>query len=595
VNSRLKIQRTLFAQARAYPLRIAVAFLLGSGTIIAGLGLLASSGYLISAAALRPPILDLMVVIVAVRFFGISRAVLRYSERMLSHDITFRLLLQMRSRFFKAIDAASASRLLGYRSGSMLSTLTSDIDELQNYYIRVLTPTAVAILVSLTAFFFVKSYSPVAAWATLSLLTLNGIALPLGIRRLSRGLGIEQVRLRSELSHHWVEHVQGLSDIRLHDLQKTYLERSNDLSERISDIEQRQGAVTGLQDAMQNWILYGAAVVSLLLTAPLVLNGDLAGVMLALVVFSVMASFEATQNLGLAFQYLESSEQAVNNLQDIMSHNLVGSNQVINTLDNSCTAKIKLCYTGTVPGGLSFDAVSFSYRVNRILENVGFTVSTGEKVALVGPSGSGKSTIANLFLKFHEPEQGNIFLGGRKLSGMSAAESRSLISIVDQSTYLFHDTLRYNLTLSCEDADDEKLLEVINSAHLWTWFQGLEKGLDTILGEHGKQLSGGERQRLSIARSLLRNPGIWILDEPTANLDTLTEKAIIKTLREVTKNCTVLWITHRFVKMDYYDRIYVLESGRLSDRGKHYQLMKKRGWYSEMVRLQADMIEDMAT
>ncbi len=150
-----------------------------------------------------------MVIIVAVRFFGISRSVLRYSGRLLSHDITFRLLLHIRSRFFKAIDTAPASQLLGYRSGILLSSVTSDVDELQNYYVRVFTPLLIAVLVSLVAFVFLKAYSPAAAWVALTLLTLNGVAVPLGIRRLSRGLGSKLVRLRSDLSHHWVEHAQG--------------------------------------------------------------------------------------------------------------------------------------------------------------------------------------------------------------------------------------------------------------------------------------------------------------------------------------------------------------------------------------------------
>jgi len=148
---------------------------------------------------------------------------------------------------------------------------------------------------------------------------------------------------------------------------------------------------------------------------------------------------------------------------------------------------------------------------------------------------------------------------------------------VDQFTYLFQDTLRNNLKIARENAGDGNLLQSMQDAHLWSWFQGLEYGLDTKLGEHGKQLSGGERQRMAIARALLRNSPIWILDEPTANLDTITEKAIVKTIRQATRSRTVLWITHRLVQMDYYDRVYVLENGRISERGRHHQLMRGGG------------------
>lgn len=145
---------------------------------------------------------------------------------------------------------------------------------------------------------------------------------------------------------------------------------------------------------------------------------------------------------------------------------------------------------------------------------------------------------------------------------------------MDQFTYLFQDTLRNNLKIARENAGDGNLLQSMQDAHLWSWFQGLEYGLDTKLGEHGKQLSGGERQRMAIARALLRNSPIWILDEPTANLDTITEKAIVKTIRQATRSRTVLWITHRLVQMGYYDRVYVLENGRISERGRHHQLMR---------------------
>ncbi|TVQ69682.1 MAG: thiol reductant ABC exporter subunit CydC [Balneolaceae bacterium] len=595
MNIHLALSRFL----KRYPWRITAAVLLGAGTILAGIGLLASSGYLISAAALRPPILDLMVIIVSVRFFGISRAVLRYSERLLSHDITFRLLLQMRSRFFRALSKTSASRLLGFRSGSLLSSITSDVDELQNYYVRVFTPVIVAVLVTLTSFFFLRAFSPAAAWITLAFLLLNGVAVPVGVRRLARGLGARQRHLRSELSHLWVEHSQGILDIRLYGLQNAYIKRNKELCSEISRLERRQSAVTGLHDGLHSWILFSAAALALFVTAPLVLDGTLSGVMLALVVLSVMASFEATQNLGTAFQYLETTERAAESLLSLTGGVLsfedrdhTGRDLSDRYKDDNRPAKESGTSNAQAAASLVFDNVRFSYCENPVLDGIGFAIQSREKAALVGPSGSGKSTVVNLLLKFYDPAGGFVSVGDNKLADIPADRVRAMIAVVDQFTYLFQDTLRSNLKIARENADDGDLLQSLQDAHLWSWYQGLEKGLDTQLGEHGKQLSGGERQRMAIARALLRNSPIWILDEPTANLDTITEKAIVKTIRQVTRTRTALWITHRLVQMDYYDRIYVLENGRISERGRHHQLMRRKGWYSDMIRLQSNMLQE---
>lgn len=588
--------------------RIAGAWVLGTGTILAGIGLLASSGYLISAAALRPPILDLLVVIVSVRFFGISRAVLRYGERLLSHDITFRVLMHMRSRFFAAIQALPASRLLGYRSANLLSSVTSDIDELQNFYVRVVTPFAVAFISSVIAFLFIRLFSPSAAWATLGLLAVNGAFVPLLLRRLARGIGALQVKLRSQLYHLWIEMTQGIQDIRLYNLQNTYKERYVDLCEHIARAERRQSVLTGMQDSLLQWTMYGAVIVSLVVTIPTVLSGELEGVMLALVVFSVMAAFESTQNMGTAFQYLESTEKAADNLFSLESGEIPITQDKIDG-GRTFDSKARTADSGNLNGTLKykvdiraknrrpailFDKVDFAYGRHQVLNGIGFPLETGSKTAVVGPSGSGKSTLMNLLLRFYDPDAGQIHIAGRNSMNWQPEEIRSAISIVDQSTYLFNDTLRKNLLLAHQGADDHKLLQALEDAHLMEWYNMLPNGLDTNLGEHGKQLSGGERQRLAVCRALLKDSPVWILDEPTANLDTITEKSLVRTIRKVIKGRTVLWITHRMVQMEYFDRILVLERGSITSRGRHHVLMKKEGWYRDMMHLQSNLLADQA-
>ncbi len=601
---------------RQFKWRVTSAILLGTGTILAGVGLLASSGYLVSSAALRPPILDLMVVIVAVRFFGISRAVLRYGERLLSHDITFRVLLTFRSLFFRVISDLPASRLSGFRSGLLLSSITSDIDELQNYYIRVFTPVVVAILSSIITFIFLSRYSPAAAGITLALLAVNGGLVPIILRRLVRGLGSRQVSLRSRLYHLWIEQIQGLHEIRIFGLQNTYKKQASELSSEIAHLERSQSFVTGLQDSLHTWMMFASVTVSLVVTAPLVLGGELSGIMLALVIFTAMASFEATQNIGTAFQYLESTEKAAKNLFLLSATESTAPGQTSEaayesedendfTNWNPRTARINLISNKSEKSGILdynesnksaiilFDNVHFSYGENKVLDGIGFRVDNGSKMAIVGPTGCGKSTLIHLLLRFYDPIEGFISVKGQKVMDMQAVEIRSMISVVDQTTYLFNDTLRNNLRIASADADDHELLKAIQLAQLDRWFYGLPDGLDTFIGEHGKNVSGAERQRLAIARALLKNTGIWLLDEPTANLDTITEKALVKTIRTVTRNKTVLWITHRLVQMDYFDRILVIQQGAITGRGRHHELIRKKCWYSRMIDIQSDfLVED---
>lgn len=565
---------------KAYRWRVLAAILLGAGTVLAGVGLLASSGYLISAAALQPPILDLMVIIVSVRFFGISRAVLRYSERLLSHDITFRLLMNMRSWFFGKLVRQPAQKLTGYQSAELLSSITSDVDELQNFYVRVVAPVVVAMAVIGATTFFLYHFNPWAALAAFLLLTLNGAGVPLLTRRLAKGYGKKQVELRGKLYHRIVEGVQGIEESRLFGLQQSQLEERQKLHEQLAELDRKQSRITGLQDTLANGMQYAAVFVALLVTVPLVINGDLSGVMVAMILLAVMGSFEATQNLGTAFQYLESTEKAADKLLDLINPK------------QSAEAPAEKGDQTPIEGDIEYSGVTFGYYDQRtILRDFSMVIPEGSHTAVVGPTGSGKSTLLNLVMKFYQPASGAIRIGGRELTGIPEEALRQAISVVDQQTYLFTDTLRNNLTIAQPGATDDELRDALKMAEMEKFVQNLPHGLDTPIGEHGKSMSGGERQRLALARAILKNTSIWALDEPTANLDTLTEQALLKTIRRLTRGKTVLWITHRLVDMDQFDNIIVLKEGKPIQSGTHQELISQKGWYRDMLGLQLDYLE----
>ena len=561
---------------KPYYWRVIGAILLGAGTVLAGVGLLAASGYLISAAALQPPILDLMVVIVSVRFFGISRAVLRYSERLLSHDITFRLLMNMRSWFFEKLIQKPAATLMGYQSSDLLASITSDVDELQNYYVRVFAPTVVAAIVIAVTVFFLHNFSPPAAWATLGLLVLNGLGVPVLVRRLARGYGRRQIELRSRLYHQLVEGTQGIEEARLFGLLDEQQRQQQAITQELADLERKQSRITGLQDTLSNGMQFAAVFVALLVSVPLVFSGDLSGVMVALVLLAVMGAFEATQNLGVAFQYLESTENAAGKLIKL-------------TEQKEPQPKQKPSEGSIRSGSIGLENVTFGYDQTDVLRGFSLHIPEATHIAVVGPTGSGKSTLVNLLLRFYTPSEGTIRIAGEDISGMAPEAVRASVSVVDQNTYLFTDTLRNNLLIANPEAEDDELIHALEKAELGSFLNQLPEGLDSRIGEHGKSVSGGERQRVALARAILRNTDIWVLDEPTANLDTLTEQSLIRTVREQTRGKTVLWITHRLIDMANFDKIAVLQNGRVDQYGHHDTLVSEEGWYRNMISLQKDI------
>ncbi len=561
------------------PWRVMAAVLLGSGTILAGVGLLATSGYLISASALQPPILDLMIIFVSVRFFGISRAVLRYLERLLSHDITFRLLKQFRVTFFRVLNRLPAAYMQGFRSGSLLSSVTADVDELQNFYVRVFTPAVVALVASSFTIWFLYGFSPPAAWITLVMLVINGVGVPVIMRKLAGGLGQQQVDLRSRLHESWVEQSQGAEEIRLFGLRNKKRNQVAYLSEKIGELEIRQSKITGLQDSLANWMMYVAVFLSLIATVPLIVTGELAGVMLAMILLAIMGSFEATQNMGTAFQYHEATESAAENLFGLEGKTNHGQEEPVTTRNGS---------GNDIP--VTFSGVHFAYDGATVLNNIDFTMEKGTHTAVVGPTGCGKSTLVNLLLRFYEPHGGRILFNGRPIQDVDEAFIRSEISVVDQETYLFNDTLRNNLLMARPDANDQQIMDVLAQAALEDWFNNQPDGLDTVIGEHGRSMSGGERQRLALSRAMLKNSDIWVLDEPTANMDTITEKQLLRTIRKFTRGKTVLWITHRLVDMDHYDQILVISQGQVLQKGKHFTLAQQKGWYQTILALQQNIL-----
>jgi ATP-binding cassette, subfamily C, bacterial CydC len=555
-----------------HPWRLLAAVLAASATVLAGVGLMTSSGYLISRAAQRPPILDLLVVIVSVRFFGISRAALRYLERLIAHDLTFKLLLQLRGWFYDRLEPLAPAALSEFRSGDLLSRIVGDVERLQDVYLRVIAPVVVAIIVSVIVCASLALLDPRLAAVTLAFLTLNGIGVPLGVRRLAQGLGRQQVRLRAQLNSFLVDQLHGVQELLAYNLESESGRQMQTLNQELESIQKRHATWTGMQDALSHLSAWIGMSCILLLAIPSIAQGQLDGVLLALLALGVLSSFEAVQNLGTAFQHLEASETAAARLFQIIDRAPpIAVSPVPQALPTSTA--------------LQFQGVGFSYESRPTLHDVSFSLPPRRKLAIVGASGSGKSTLFHLLLRFQDPQQGRITLGDVDLRHLDPDAARSRFAVVTQDTHLFNTTLRNNLALARPGASEAHCIQALQDAGLGTWLRALPKGLDTPCGERGSRFSGGERRRLAMAQALLTAAPILLLDEPLAHLDGANEARLLDTIALLANRMSILMATHRLVRMEFWDEILVLHEGRVLERGTHPELVRRSGWYSRMLRL----------
>ncbi len=559
---------------------IALAALLGFATVGSSIGLMATSAYIISKAALQPSIAVLQVAVVGVRFFGISRGLFRYLERLVSHQITFRLLARLRVWFYQRLEPLAPARLMQYRSGDLLARIVSDIETLENFYVRVLAPPLVAGLTLVLMGGGLASFDDGLAATALFFLLLAGIGIPLLARRLSRKVGPQLVAARAELNAAQIDGIQGVAELLTSDGTGPYQKRLQSLSRQLAALQQRQAGITGLHSALTGLLANWATLAALLIAIPLVSRGELNGVFLAVIVLAVIAAFEAVLPLPETAQQLDANLAAARRLFDIVD------------TEPSISET-----TGESPAPQDYSLrvrdLSFRYAANDpfALQNISFYLPPGHRLAIVGPSGAGKSSLVNVLLRFWEYEEGDINLGGHDLRAYRFEDARRIISVVSQRTHLFNDTIKNNLRLARPNASDDAIVQAARQAQMHTFVQSLPQGYDTWIGEQGLRLSGGERQRLAIARALLQNAPILILDEPTANLDSLVEREIMRTLHILMAGRTTLLITHRLVGLETADEILVLQDGRIMERGREAELLAANGLYRQMRQLQRNELD----
>ena len=539
---------------------VAFGVLLSFLTIGSSVGLMAMSAYLISKAALVTDISDIALAITAVRLFAILRAVFRYLERYYTHTATFRILTQLRVWLFSALEPLAPARLMAYRSGDLLTRIVGDIETLENFYVRVIIPPIAAVFVTIFACLILGAFDKSLAVALLIFLALTGVVLPLISRWLSQRPATTLIATRADLNALLVDEIQGLPDLLAFDQAQHHAARVLSLSSLLNRTQEQLALLRGVSNGLAALFTSLAGLTVLMLAIPLVSGGQIEGVYLALLPLTAIASFEAVQPLSLALQQLEASQAAGRRLFE-----LIDTPPAVSEPKHAERNEVESKRAATDNYTISFNNVRFRYNVNDpwALDDVSFSVPSGKRVAIMGPSGSGKSTLVNLLLRFWEYDEGQITIGGSDVRNDRADDVRVLLGVVSQQVHLFNATVQDNLLLANPDATDEQIRAACQQAQLSDFIETLPQGYNTLIGENGVLLSGGERQRLAIARVILKNAPILILDEATANLDTLTEQRLMQSLEPFMVDRTVLIISHRRVAIEHIDQTITLENGRV--------------------------------
>jgi ATP-binding cassette subfamily C protein CydC len=550
---------------------MALAGALGLLTVTSGIGLMSTSAYVLSSAALHPSIAELQVAIVAVRAFGLTRGLFRYLERLVTHQATFQLLGNLRVDLYRRLEPLAPARLEAFRRSDLLSRLIADIEILQEFYARVLAPPITALAVSLILGVVFGRVEPRLACLWLGFVLLAGLAVPMLTYALARHPAHGLLLGRARLQMATMDLIQGIADLSLFGRRADHLDRILSLNASLAREQTRLAAVSGAHAGLAGMLVSLAAAGMLVAAAPLVLEGRIPGVFLSVLVLAVMAAFEAFAPLPLAAQHLNSSRTAAQRLLAIVE----ASPAVLEPL---------LPQAMSPASDLRLQSVTFSYGTGlpAALHELSFELPAGRSVALVGPSGSGKSTLAHLLQRFWDYDAGRIFLGGVELHQLDSIAVRSRLAVLPQRIELFAGSIADNLLLGAPEASEQALWQALQTAGLESTVREMPDGLQTWIGEQGMQLSGGERQRLALARTLLHPAPILILDEPTAQLDAPAQAGWMQRLRPATQGRSLLLITHLLHGLEAVDEILVLHLGRVIERGTHAELLLRKGVFRRM-------------
>jgi thiol reductant ABC exporter CydC subunit len=558
--------------------RMLVASVLGAAALGAGIGLLATAAWLISRAAQHPHETALALGIVAVQFFGLSKGLFRYGQRLVGHDAALRALANLRVRIYQRLELLAPAGLPAFRSGDLMARFVHDVDSLQDLLIRVIAPFAIAALVGAVTVALMWAILPAAGVIVLVALVLAATALPWLTGRLARRHEARQAQTRGELTAAVVDLVRGAPELTACRAVDRRLDQALALDAQLSRIARRGAATAGIGQGLATLLPALAMVGCLAVGVSAVAAGRLDVVLLAVIAVVPLAAFELATGLPAATQTLQRVRHSLGRTERVLDADPLVVEPAVprpigSGLHRIAVRGLRARYCDDGPWAL---------------DGVDLDLSPGRRVAIVGRSGAGKSTLASVLMRLSPYQGGSVSLDGVELSQLDGDDCRRVVGLVSQDAHVFDTTIEGNLRLARRDASEEQLRDALAGARLLDWVDGLPAGIDTEVGEHGGRISGGERQRLAAARALLADFPVLVLDEPGEHLDAETGDAIVADVLEASAERAVLLITHRLSGLDDVDEVIVLDAGRVIERGTHSQLLRRDGRYAETWRRERD-------
>lgn len=554
---------------------LSLGMLLAFLTLCASIGLLTLSGWFLSAAGIAGLTIaretfNYMLPGAFVRGFAMGRTAGRWGERVVSHNATFKLLTDLRIFFFSKLAPLIPGRVSNLRDADLLNRLVADIDSMDHVYLRLISPMVVGTL-------GIAGLTAVLCWFDMTLgLTLGAILLtlllcwPVLFYKLGKRNGAELTQHRAQLRIAALDWLQGYSELTLFGAETRYRTAIGEAQQRLMRNQYFNAHFSGLAQALL-MLANGWTLVLMLWLAADGVGGNPPDPMIALVAFATMASVELLMPIAGAFQHLGQTLSSARRL-----------NEVILSEPEVRFPAEPVAHSGEF--SIAYNNVSFRYPDSEkmALQNVNLFIPAGSRIAIVGQTGSGKSTLLQLLNRYWDVQSGSIEIAGQPLTQWNESQLRQTLSVVSQRVDILNGSLRDNLLMASPQASDETISQVLNEVGLGNLLD--HDGLNAWLGDGGRQLSGGEKRRIGIARALLHDAPILLLDEPTEGLDKQTEQQIMQLFANHFAGKTVVFITHRLVNLDQMDSICLIEQGEVVEHGSHSELLAKQGRYYQLAQ-----------
>ena len=557
---------------------LSTGLLLSLFTLFAGIGLLSLSGWFLSAAAVAGLSLlgrqsfNYLLPAGAVRFLSIIRTASRWADRVVTHDATFHLLTRLRILFWERLSPLPAASLQRFRQGDLLNRLVADIDAMDHVYLRLITPLVTALLTLVALFAFLQLFDvELAEILTLGLLGV-GLGLPTLLYRLGSKPGRALAASRSALRIRYVDYLENQAELLLFGAEPAHRAR---ILECESDLVMAQRQMNWLSALSSSLLTFSVGLLVLLMLwfSADGVGGRAPDPLIALMVFITLAAFDAITPLVSTFQHLATTLASARRLNEVM--------QDATPLRYGSATRAD----DKQPVTLSLQELCFTYPGQPpVLNGITLQLKAGEKMALIGPTGCGKSTLLGLITREWSTNAGTLLLNGQELATLDEASLRASMAVVSQRVHIFSATLANNLRLAKPQASDEELLALLHKVGLQGLVSEPAAGLSQWLGEGGRPLSGGEQRRLGLARALLHDGPLLLLDEATEGLDPATEQAMLALIFAHAKGKSLLMITHRLSGLEQLDRIAMLENGQIAACGNHAELLATHPGYQSLHR-----------